>query len=102
MNPRRNRISGVPLLAWGDALRAEKARRARLARRAAFTGAGIAILLLSAALPPAPRLVWNASASAPVGLYVVSSGAWAAPGDMVIARVPRDTGALSRSDGTCR
>jgi conjugative transfer signal peptidase TraF len=88
MSRRRNRVSDAPLLAWGEALRARKARRSRLGRRIAITGAGIGILLLSAALPPAPRLVWNASASAPVGLYVVSPGAWVEPGDMVIARVP--------------
>src|SRR3546814_13805309 len=40
------------------------------------------------AFPPAPRLVWNASASAPIGLYAVTPGAPVGPGDMVIARVP--------------
>jgi len=88
MTGRRDRAGEAPLLAWGDALRAEKLRRRRLRRRIGITGAGIAIVLASAALPPAPRLVWNASASAPVGLYTVSPGAAAAPGDMVIARVP--------------
>src|SRR3546814_1519836 len=34
-------------------------------------------------------LVWNASASAPIGLYSVSPGVPADPGDMVIARVPQ-------------
>lgn len=47
------------------------------------------MLLLSAMLPPTPRLVWNASASAPVGLYSVEPGAMLEPGDMAIARVPR-------------
>jgi conjugative transfer signal peptidase TraF len=46
-------------------------------------------VLGSAALPPAPRLVWNASASAPIGLYAVSPGAATDPGAMVIARVPQ-------------
>jgi conjugative transfer signal peptidase TraF len=32
--------------------------------------------------------VWNASASAPIGLYAVTPGATVEPGDMVIARVP--------------
>lgn len=40
------------------------------------------------AVPPTPRLVWNVSASAPVGLYVVSPGRAVAPGDMVVARTP--------------
>jgi conjugative transfer signal peptidase TraF len=38
--------------------------------------------------PPAPRLVWNVSASAPRGLYLVGSPNRAGVGDMVIARVP--------------
>lgn len=78
----------APLLAWGDALRADKLRRTRLRRRTAITGIGIALLLASATVPPAPRLVWNASTSAPVGLYAVTPGASAEPGDMVIARIP--------------
>ena len=85
---RRHRAGDAPLFAWGDALRADKIRRSKLRRRIAITGAGIVILLVSAALPPTPRLVWNASASAPVGLYAVSPGAAVDPGDMVIARVP--------------
>lgn len=84
----RSRAGDTPLLAWGEALRAAKTRRAHLGRRIAVTAAGIGILLLSAALPPAPRLVWNASSSAPAGLYAVSPGAEIQPGDMVIARVP--------------
>jgi len=88
MKGRFNRTGDAPLLDWGDALRAAKLRRRRLGRRSAIIGAGIAIVLTSAALPPAPRLIWNASASAPIGLYAVSPGAPAKPGDMVIARVP--------------
>src|SRR3546814_4238719 len=37
---------------------------------------------------PRPRLVWNASASAPIGLYAVGAVAEVARGDMVIARLP--------------
>lgn len=78
----------LPLLAWGDQLRAQRAKRRRLGRRIAIIGAGITVLGLTAAFPPAPRLVWNASASAPIGLYAVTPGAEADPGGMVIARVP--------------
>jgi conjugative transfer signal peptidase TraF len=88
MKGRRDRAGDAPLLAWGDELRAAKTRRSRLRRRIAITGAGIAVLLASAVVPPAPRLVWNASASAPVGLYAVTPGMSAEPGDMMIARVP--------------
>ncbi len=39
--------------------------------------------------PPAPRLVWNASDSAPRGLYRVYPGVAPARGDMVIAWAPQ-------------
>src|SRR3546814_18766447 len=88
MTGRRTRMNDAPLLAWGDALRASKARRRRIGRRMVAGGLGLGLVLLSAVLPPAPRLVWNASASAPQGLYAVTPGAWVEPGAMVIARVP--------------
>ncbi|HEY9578496.1 MAG TPA: S26 family signal peptidase [Rhizorhapis sp.] len=88
MTGRRTRMNDAPLLAWGDALRASKARRRRIGRRMVAGGLGLGLVLLSAVLPPAPRLVWNASASAPQGLYAVTPGAWVEPGEMVIARVP--------------
>lgn len=88
MNGRPDRAGDAPRLAWGDALRAAKIRRARLRRRIVITGAGIAVLLASVAIRPALRLVWNASPSAPIGLYAVAPGASAEPGDMVIAHLP--------------
>lgn len=88
MSGRRDACGGAPLLAWGDALRAAKLRRRRLERRIAAAAIGLGVVLGSAVFPPAPRLVWNASASAPIGLYSVSPGELAEPGDMVIARVP--------------
>ncbi|WP_296614629.1 S26 family signal peptidase [Sphingomonas sp.] len=88
MNRRSHASGDAPLLAWGDALRAAKARRKRLIRWAAIGAIGGVALLATAVFPPAPRLVWNASASAPIGLYAVSPGAPAEPGDMVVARVP--------------
>lgn len=88
MTGRNARGADAPLLAWGDALRAAKTRRKRLGRRVAIGATGAAILLTSAAFPPTPRLVWNASASAPIGLYSVTPGDLAEPGHMVIARVP--------------
>lgn len=80
--------TATPLLDWGEQLRAGKQRRRILGRRIAITGFGIALVGLTMAFPPAPRLVWNASASAPIGLYAVTPGAPIDPGDMVIARVP--------------
>jgi conjugative transfer signal peptidase TraF len=78
----------LPLLAWGEQLRAAKLRRRLIRRRAAVLSIGIALLAVTVALPPAPRLVWNASASAPIGLYVVMPGTPVDAGDMVIAKVP--------------
>ena len=55
----------------------------------AFACAGlIATLGATSVMPPRPRLVWNASASAPIGLYAVGGGAGLARGDMVSARLP--------------
>lgn len=88
MTRRDIRGSTTPLLDWGEQLRAGKQRRRILGRRTAITGIGISLLGLTMAFPPAPRLVWNASASAPIGLYAVTPGAAVDPGDMVIARVP--------------
>jgi conjugative transfer signal peptidase TraF len=87
----------LPLFAWGNALRAARARRTRLRRRAVLLGAGIACLGLTIALPPLPRLVWNASASAPIGLYSVSPGAGLKRGDMVIAWPPAEARDLAAS-----
>lgn len=86
----RRDIAGTatPLLDWGEQLRATKRKRRILGRRILVTGIGITLLGLTMAFPPAPRLVWNASASAPIGLYAVTPGAPLDPGDMVIAKVP--------------
>ncbi|SBV32281.1 Conjugative transfer signal peptidase TraF [uncultured Sphingopyxis sp.] len=62
--------------------------RRRLGRRAIGCGGLAAALAATLIVEPRPRLVWNASASAPVGLYAVGDGAALARGDMVIARVP--------------
>jgi conjugative transfer signal peptidase TraF len=83
-----NRGTATPLLDWGEQLRAGKHKRRILGRRVAIAGIGISLLGLTMAFPPAPRLVWNASASAPIGLYAVNPGAPVDAGNMVIARVP--------------
>ena len=88
MTRRPDRSRNLPLLEWGDQLRQAKRERRNLGRRVAVIGAVITLVGLTIAFPPAPRLVWNASASAPIGLYAVTPGATVEPGDMVIARVP--------------
>ncbi|HEX4693608.1 S26 family signal peptidase [Sphingomonas sp.] len=88
----------LPLFAWGEALRADRAarvRRRRLVLRGAVLGAACAALIATIAAPVAPRLVWNASASAPLGLYRVAPGAAITRGDMVIARTPIAARALA-------
>ena len=62
-----------------------------MARRGAVLAVGLgalAALLAPAILKPAPRLVWNASASAPVGLWRITPGAAPAVGDYVAATPP--------------
>ncbi|MBG6118423.1 conjugative transfer signal peptidase TraF [Sphingobium sp. JAI105] len=42
------------------------------------------VTALLACIDPAPRLVWNATASAPIGLYAVSPGASPIVGDLAL------------------
>ncbi|QCI79108.1 hypothetical protein E6W36_04565 [Hankyongella ginsenosidimutans] len=58
------------------------------AKPTALIGLGAAALATTIALPPTPWLVWNASASAPIGLYAVSGRQDIASGDMVLVRCP--------------
>jgi conjugative transfer signal peptidase TraF len=88
MTKRRSTTSEAPLFAWGDALRQARVRRRILLRRAALTAAGILAVGITIVAPPRPRLVWNASSSAPLGLYSVSPGAAIEPGDMAITQMP--------------
>lgn len=79
-----------PLVRWtGPSIRH---RRARVRRWLVATAAGLALTGLAAALDavvdPAPRLVWNPSASAPVGLWRIRPGAPVRVGDMVLAQTP--------------
>lgn len=60
--------------------------------------AGIALVGFSAIAHPQPRLVWNASASAPIGLYRVASGA-PERGDFVLVRLPKSIEKLAATRG---
>jgi conjugative transfer signal peptidase TraF len=77
-------------------------RRRRGSRRPriplALAGLGLAALGFATLAEPAPRLVWNASASAPVGLYWVSRSA-PARGDLVLATLPPDARRLAAERG---
>ena len=78
----------LPLLRWGEEIRrsrlarGEQRSRSKAAAVAAFAAAA---LLGSIFWQPRPLLVWNASASAPVGFYAVTPPADVQPGEMVIA-----------------
>ena len=89
----------LPLLRWGEELRRTRIARRRLQRRTAACAGLIALLSLTIIAPPLPRLVWNASASAPLGLYAVTPHAVWVAGDMVIARVPQPIRKMAAARG---
>jgi conjugative transfer signal peptidase TraF len=74
--------------AFGEALRQPGRRRNRDRRVLPAAGAALCAVGLTLAFPPAPRLVWNASPSAPLGLYLVEPGRRVSAGETVIARLP--------------
>lgn len=79
----------LPLFAWGlDQSRSPRTDRQTRTRLVLIAAVGSIALAATIAVPPRPLLVWNASESAPVGLYRVASGVPIAHGDMVIAWVP--------------
>ena len=80
--------SSLPLFRWGESLRAARAHRRRLCGRLTAIAGGAACLGLTIVFPPRPLLLWNASASAPIGLYFVSGRAPAARGEMAVAWPP--------------
>jgi conjugative transfer signal peptidase TraF len=60
-------------------------RRGTVLRVGALAGLGLAALAFG---PSTPRFVWNASASAPLGLYLVEQTAALGKGDLVLAWAP--------------
>jgi len=56
--------------------------------RASLVGLGIGVSLGTIAHSPSVRLLWNASASAPVGLYLLEPDTPLEVGDMVAAQAP--------------
>mgnify|MGYP001029736436 CR=1 FL=1 len=58
-----------------------------------------AALIATCLVRPLPRLVWNVSPSAPIGLYSITPDSYPQTGDMVLAKVPeqwRQLGAQRR------
>lgn len=79
----------LPVVAWGTALHNEK-RRVRSRRR--YIGAailGTTLCLSAMRLPTSPLLLWNASASAPIGLYAIRPASRIARGDLLVMRLPK-------------
>ena len=58
-------------------------------RIVAIVASVVAIAGLAAPLSHPPRLIWNASASAPIGLYEVRSQSTFARGELVLVRPPQ-------------
>lgn len=91
------RPAPTPLLDWDPPLARQQRRRRRPILIAG--GVGLALIGLAAfldlAIRPAPRLVWNASASAPVGLWRIDPDARLRTGDMVLARMPQSVRGLA-------
>lgn len=82
----------LAILHVGEELRRIIAGRRRRRRRlalAALIGCAAVPLILSIAWRPPVLFVWNASASAPIGLYRLRAEEPARRGDMVIAWTPR-------------
>lgn len=85
MTDRRER----PIVASCDNALRQFARRQRRRRRwGVALGVLIAAVVGSIVVSPRPLLVWNVSASAPIGLYAVGRRGDIVSGDTVLARVP--------------
>ncbi|WP_395331883.1 S26 family signal peptidase [Novosphingobium sp. BL-8H] len=97
MSALRTSRGDAPLHAWGAALRKARMHRKRIRRAAISIGILVSAVSWTISFQPAPRLVWNASASAPIGLYSVSPGTVVSTGDMVIARLPEPWRAFAAS-----
>ncbi|MBZ9763336.1 S26 family signal peptidase [Mesorhizobium sp. CA8] len=73
-------------------------RRVRARKVIAATALSLGLIAFTAFARPTPWLVWNASASAPIGLYRVVAGA-PARGDLVLARAPEFIAGLAADRG---
>ncbi|MDG4882017.1 S26 family signal peptidase [Mesorhizobium sp. WSM4884] len=73
-------------------------RRIRARKVIAATAIGLGLLAFTAFTKPTPWLVWNASASAPIGLYRVVAGT-PARSDLALARAPEFIADLSAQRG---
>jgi len=89
------KVRPLPLLARMQARHAHRIDCQRLQYHALLLAGGIVALAGTILLSPRPRLVWNASPSAPIGLYAVVPAQAIARGTMVIAWPPRSARELA-------
>lgn len=92
----------IPLVRWGEQMRRDRvARRKGRFRLLATAAASVAATAAVATMfwPPRPLLIWNASESAPVGLYAVAPADEVRPGETVIAWPPASARALAAERG---
>jgi len=75
------------------------ARRKRRAAPAAFMLAGLGLIALPKVAGWQPRVIWNASASVPLGLYAATPAEAIAHGDLVLVRPPETLAALLAERG---
>jgi len=68
----------------------------------AATVFGVSALALPLAINPSPRVIWNASASVPIGLYVVTPAAKLQVNDLVVVRPPGDVAKFLADGGYLR
>jgi conjugative transfer signal peptidase TraF len=78
--------AGTVAKSVGAASTGERVTRTRIV---AIVASVIVIASLAAPLSHPPRLIWNASASAPIGLYEVRSLVTFARGELVLVRPPQ-------------
>jgi conjugative transfer signal peptidase TraF len=69
-------------------------RRVRARKTIAIAAIGLGLLGFTTFAKPTPWLIWNASASAPIGLYRVAAGT-PARDDLVLVRLPDFVGYLA-------
>lgn len=96
---RRPDLQAAPLRQWGDAQRiAANPQRERFRILALSAGAS-ALLLLGLTWQPGVRLLWNPTASAPRGLYLLLPVRDLEPAQMVAASVPDGVRSLAARRG---
>ena len=73
-----------------------------MSRRAAMfatTMFGVSAAVFPLTTDPSPRLIWNASASVPIGLYVVKPANQLQLNNLVVVRLPEDAAAFLAEGG---